>query len=49
MQVLYIQPYNPEAVEEKDKTFILIIQDEWMLKMAIRFSSHNSWAIDSTF
>lgn len=48
-QVLYCQPYNPHAEEDKDKPFIIIIQDKWMLDMAMRFSLHNSWAIDSTF
>lgn len=47
--MLYCQPYNPSAVDPKDRPFILILQDEWMLEMAIRFSHNNSWAIDSTF
>lgn len=48
-QVCYCQPYNPQAVDDKDKPFIVIIQDQWMLDMAMRFSTNNSWAIDSTF
>ncbi len=48
-KVLYLQPYNPHASEERDRPFILVIQDDWMLDMALRFSRNNSWAIDSTF
>ncbi|MCO5566318.1 hypothetical protein L7F22_019995 [Adiantum nelumboides] len=48
-KVLYCQPYNPIASDPKDKLFILILQDEWMLEMSIRFSANNAWAIDSTF
>lgn len=47
--MLYVQPYNPHAIEEEKRPFVLIIQDEWMLQMAMRFSRHNSWAVDSTF
>lgn len=47
--MLYLQPYNPHASEEKDRPFILVIQDDWMLYMSLRFSRNNSWAIDSTF
>ncbi|MCO5564813.1 hypothetical protein L7F22_018481 [Adiantum nelumboides] len=47
--VVYFQPYNPTAQNPKDKPFILIIQDNWMLQMAKRFSFNNAWAIDSTF
>ena len=36
-KVLYLQPYNPHASEERDRPFILVIQDEWMLQMALRF------------
>ena len=45
----YSQPYNPQALEPKDRPFIVVIQDAWMLDMAMRFSMQNSWAIDSTF
>ena len=45
----YCQPYNPKASNAKDRPFIVIIQDKWMLDMAMRFSLHNAWAIDSTF
>ncbi|MCO5611782.1 hypothetical protein L7F22_066041 [Adiantum nelumboides] len=48
-KVLYCQPYNPTASDPKDRSFILILQDEWMLEMGIRFSANNAWAIDSTF
>ncbi|MCO5569696.1 hypothetical protein L7F22_023412 [Adiantum nelumboides] len=48
-KVLYCQPYNPTASDLKDKPFILILQDEWMLEMGVRFSANNAWAIDSTF
>ncbi|MCO5584014.1 hypothetical protein L7F22_037933 [Adiantum nelumboides] len=48
-KVLYCQPYNPTASDPKDRPFILILQDEWMLEMDIRFSANNAWAIDSTF
>ncbi|MCO5583846.1 hypothetical protein L7F22_037761 [Adiantum nelumboides] len=48
-KVLYCQPYNPTASDPKDRPFILILQDEWMLEMGIRFSANNAWAIDSTF
>ncbi|MCO5589061.1 hypothetical protein L7F22_043026 [Adiantum nelumboides] len=48
-QVVYFQPYNPTAQNPKDKPFILIIQDNWMLQMAKRFSFNNARAIDSTF
>lgn len=47
--MFYVQPYNPHAIEEEKRPFVLIIQDEWMLQMAMRFSCHNSWAVDSTF
>ncbi|MCO5585796.1 hypothetical protein L7F22_039732 [Adiantum nelumboides] len=47
--VLYCQPYNPTASDPKVRPFILILQDEWMLEMGIRFSANNAWAIDSTF
>ncbi|MCO5557658.1 hypothetical protein L7F22_011226 [Adiantum nelumboides] len=47
-KVLYCQPYNPTASDPKDRPFILILQDEWMLGMGIRFSANNAWAIDST-
>lgn len=47
--MLYVQPYNPNAMDPKDRPFILVLQDEWMLEMAKRFSHNNSWAIDSTF
>ncbi|MCO5579889.1 hypothetical protein L7F22_033753 [Adiantum nelumboides] len=33
-KVLYCQPYNPTASDPKDRPFILILQDEWMLEMA---------------
>ncbi|MCO5547551.1 hypothetical protein L7F22_001001 [Adiantum nelumboides] len=48
-EVLYCQPYNPTASDPKDRPFILVLQDEWMLGMGIRFSANNAWAIDSTF
>ncbi|MCO5601128.1 hypothetical protein L7F22_055247 [Adiantum nelumboides] len=48
-KVLYVQPYNPNATDPKRRPFILVIQDEWMLEIALRFSQNNSWAIDSTF
>ncbi|MCO5554429.1 hypothetical protein L7F22_007959 [Adiantum nelumboides] len=48
-KVLYCQPYNPTASDPKDRPFILILQDEWMLEMGIRFSVNNAWAIDNTF
>ncbi|MCO5554036.1 hypothetical protein L7F22_007562 [Adiantum nelumboides] len=48
-KVLHCQPYNPDAPEERDRPFILVIQDEWMLRMCMRFSSNNAWAINSTF
>ncbi|MCO5568072.1 hypothetical protein L7F22_021767 [Adiantum nelumboides] len=48
-KILYCQPYNPTASDPKDRPFILILQDEWMLEMGIRFSTNNAWAIDSTF
>ncbi|KAI5068324.1 hypothetical protein GOP47_0016669 [Adiantum capillus-veneris] len=48
-KVCYYQPYNPHATNDSEKPFILIIQDQWMLEMAMRFSWHNSWVIDSTF
>ncbi|MCO5578720.1 hypothetical protein L7F22_032565 [Adiantum nelumboides] len=48
-KVLYCQPYNPTASDPKNRPFILILQDEWMLEMGIRFSANNAWAIDSTF
>lgn len=47
--MIYCQPYNPHASKDEDKPFILVIQDDWMLEMAKRFSKNNSWAIDSTF
>lgn len=48
-KVVYFQPYNPTASDPKDRPFIVIFQDEWMLQMAKRFSKNNAWAIDSTF
>ncbi|MCO5579681.1 hypothetical protein L7F22_033539 [Adiantum nelumboides] len=48
-KVLYVQPYNPSAVDEGKRPFVLIIQDPWMLHSAIRFSPQRAWAVDSTF
>ena len=47
--MLYCEPYNPNAIDPKDRPFILILQDDWMLNMAILFSINNAWATDSTF
>lgn len=47
-KVIYVQPYN-HAINEDKRPFILTIQDQWMLEVAIRFSPNNSWAVDSTF
>lgn len=44
-----MQPYNPSAIEEERRPFVLIMQDEWMLQTAIRFSYQSAWAVDSTF
>ncbi len=44
-----MQPYNPQDPDEEKRPFVLIIQDEWMLQVALRFSHQNSWAVDSTF
>lgn len=49
VQVLYVQPYNPHAEEEEKRPFVLIIQDQWMLKNCMRFSHQSAWAVDSTF
>ncbi|KAI5077831.1 hypothetical protein GOP47_0007655 [Adiantum capillus-veneris] len=48
-KVAYVQPYNPNALQDVNKTFVVIIQDDWMLQMCILFSQHNAWAGDSTF
>ncbi|KAI5062450.1 hypothetical protein GOP47_0022989 [Adiantum capillus-veneris] len=48
-KVCYCQPYNPSAQDPNQRPFIVVIKDEWMLEMAMRFSTHNSWAIDSMF
>ncbi|KAI5077701.1 hypothetical protein GOP47_0007525 [Adiantum capillus-veneris] len=45
----YVQPYNPNALQDVNKPFVIIIQDDWMLQMCIRFSQHNAWAVDITF
>ncbi|KAI5060836.1 hypothetical protein GOP47_0023341 [Adiantum capillus-veneris] len=45
-KVIFVQPYNPRADDECKRPFILVIQDEDMLEIAIRFSCHNSWAVD---
>ena len=45
-----MQPYNPSAIEEERRpSFVLIMQDEWMLQTAIWFSYQSAWAIDITF
>lgn len=44
-----MQPYSPQNSDENKRPFVLIIQDEWMLQVALRFSRHSSWAVDSTF
>ena len=48
-QVVYVQPYNPSAINKEKGPFILIIQDQWMLHILMRFSQNNAWAVDSTF
>ena len=44
-----MQPYNPDALDATKRPFIVIIQDDWMLQIALRFSPHNAWAVDSMF
>lgn len=48
-QVIFVQPYNPQATDEEKWPFVLIIQDEWMLQVALCLSRHISWAVDSTY
>ncbi|KAI5064240.1 hypothetical protein GOP47_0020910 [Adiantum capillus-veneris] len=48
-KVIFVQPYSPQNPDENKRPFILLIQDEWMLQVALRFSCQNSWAMDSTF
>jgi hypothetical protein len=48
-KVIYYQPYAPRHEDPRKKPFVVVIQDEFMNKMAKRFSTHNSWAFDSTF
>ena len=43
-----MQPYNPNVQDATKRPFIVIIQDDWMLQVALRFSPHNAWAVDIT-
>ena len=48
-QVILHQPYNPSAQEPRERPFVLILQTDFMLEMARRFSLNSAWAVDSTF
>jgi hypothetical protein len=46
-KVLHVQPYIVEG--DGDQLLVLIIQDDWMLKMCTKLSQNNSWAIGYMF
>jgi hypothetical protein len=48
-KILYYQPYAPKDEDPKKRPFVVVIQDDFMRKSALRFSGNNSWALDSTF
>jgi hypothetical protein len=45
-KVLYVQLFNPG---NNGQSFVIIIQDNWMLQMCRNLSANNAWVIDSTF
>ncbi len=49
-KVLFYQEYIcPTHEDPRKKPFVVIIQNGFMMDIAKRFSSRNSWAFDSTF
>lgn len=48
-KVIFYQKYCPKHEDKRKQPFILVLQNDFMKNMAIRFSKNNSWALDSTF
>lgn len=48
-KITYHQPYNPTTTNEEKQLFIIVIQEEWMVKHVQDNSLELIWAIDSTF
>ena len=48
-KIIYYQPYAPGHEDSTKKPFAVVIQDDFMNKMAKMFSIHNFWAFDSNF
>lgn len=48
-KILYYQPYASKNEDPKKIPFVVVIQDDFMQKSSLRFSSDNSWVLDSTF
>ena len=48
-KVIFYQKYDKKHEDVRKRPFIVVLQDEFMRDIAKRFSTGNSWALDSTF
>lgn len=48
-KVIYYQLYAPNHEDPRKRLFVVVIQDDFLNRMAKRFSTNNTWAFDSTF
>ncbi|KAJ7558833.1 hypothetical protein O6H91_04G058000 [Diphasiastrum complanatum] len=47
--VIFFQQYDVFNPEEEKQPFVCVLMTSWMREMAMRFSTDNVWALDSTF
>ena len=48
-KVIYYQLYASTYENPQRRTFVVVIQDDFMRITTSKFSCNNSWALDSTF
>lgn len=48
-KIIFHQPYTPKYSEQTKRSFVVVIQDEFMRGVAKKNSKNNAWALDSTF
>ena len=47
--IIYFQAYDPNNEDPAKRPFVLVIQSDWMRKLAIQITPNLAWAIDSIF
>ncbi|KAI8493297.1 hypothetical protein Bbelb_293010 [Branchiostoma belcheri] len=46
---IFFQKYDPENADSDRQPFVAVLQTDWQMKMAERFTPNSAWSMDSTF